>query len=82
MTMNDEYLILGKRNCEIQIMDFTTGDILKTTQELVGETVRSAAFVCEQWILPFHLPLTSPQVMMNHPDGYGACIVWKYVCGY
>jgi hypothetical protein len=41
MTMNDEYLILGKKDCHIQIVDFTTGETLKFTQELAGETVRA-----------------------------------------
>ncbi|KAF9967357.1 hypothetical protein BGZ65_000043, partial [Modicella reniformis] len=38
MTMNDEYLILGRRDCRIDIMNFTNGDILKTTPPLAGET--------------------------------------------
>ncbi|KAK3825872.1 MAG: hypothetical protein J3Q66DRAFT_110736 [Benniella sp.] len=40
MTMNDEYLILGKKDCHIQIVDFTTGETLKFTQELAGETLQ------------------------------------------
>lgn len=40
MTMNDEYLILGKKNCEIQIIDFTTGRTLKTTEALPEETLQ------------------------------------------
>ncbi|KAF9361831.1 hypothetical protein BGX26_011055 [Mortierella sp. AD094] len=39
MTMNDEYLILGTRSCRLQIVDFRTGQILKTSEPLPGETL-------------------------------------------
>ncbi|KAG0002640.1 hypothetical protein BGZ79_002577 [Entomortierella chlamydospora] len=39
MTMNDEYLILGTRNCRLQIVDFLTGQVLKTFEPLPGETL-------------------------------------------
>ncbi|KAF9914575.1 hypothetical protein BX616_008004 [Lobosporangium transversale] len=40
MTMNDEYLVLGNRFSEVQIVDFTTGHILKTIEPLAGETLQ------------------------------------------
>ncbi|KAI1321634.1 hypothetical protein EDD11_003114 [Mortierella claussenii] len=40
MTMNDEYLILGNRDCQIQIVDFMTGQVLKSTAPLAEETLQ------------------------------------------
>jgi hypothetical protein len=40
MTMNDEYLILGSKEGEIQVIDFMTGQIVASTASFPGETVR------------------------------------------
>ncbi|KAF9911249.1 hypothetical protein EC991_004473 [Linnemannia zychae] len=40
MTMNDEYLIMGMRDGDIQVVDFMTGDILASTPPLLGETLQ------------------------------------------
>ncbi|KAF9118598.1 hypothetical protein BGW39_001019 [Mortierella sp. 14UC] len=40
MTMNDEYLIMGMRDGDIQVIDFMTGDILASTPPLPGETLQ------------------------------------------
>ncbi|KAG0356930.1 hypothetical protein BGZ54_000555 [Gamsiella multidivaricata] len=38
MTMSDEYLVLGRRDCQIDIVDFHTGNVLRSTEPLAGET--------------------------------------------
>ncbi|KAG0322988.1 hypothetical protein BGZ99_002972 [Dissophora globulifera] len=40
MTMNDEYLVLGQRDCKIDIMDFTTGQKIKSSKPLPGEVLQ------------------------------------------
>ncbi|KAF9100476.1 hypothetical protein BGX27_000395, partial [Mortierella sp. AM989] len=39
MTMNDEYLVLGTKNCRIQIIDFLNGKILRSSEPLPDETL-------------------------------------------
>ncbi|KAG0250828.1 hypothetical protein BGZ95_007071 [Linnemannia exigua] len=40
MTMNDDYLILGMRDGDIQVIDFMTGEILASTPPLPGEVLQ------------------------------------------
>ncbi|KAK3843603.1 MAG: hypothetical protein J3R72DRAFT_440385 [Linnemannia gamsii] len=40
MTMNDDYLILGMRDGDIQVLDFLTGEILASTPPLPGEVLQ------------------------------------------
>ncbi|KAK3838582.1 MAG: WD40-repeat-containing domain protein [Linnemannia elongata] len=44
MTMNDEYLIMGSKSGEIQVIDFMTGQVVASTVSFPGETVRHFAF--------------------------------------
>lgn len=44
MTMNDEYLIMGSKDGEIQVIDFMTGQVVASTGSFPGETVRHFAF--------------------------------------
>ncbi|KAF9933967.1 hypothetical protein FBU30_003911 [Linnemannia zychae] len=37
MTMNDDYLIMGSKNGDIQVVDFMTGQVLASTPTLPGE---------------------------------------------
>ncbi|KAG9072483.1 hypothetical protein KI688_000254 [Linnemannia hyalina] len=40
MTMNDEYLIMGSKDGEIQVIDFMTGQIVASTGIFPGETLQ------------------------------------------
>lgn len=40
MTMNDDHLVLGGRDGRIQVVDFMTGTIVKTTTAFAEEIVR------------------------------------------
>ncbi|KAF8924475.1 hypothetical protein BGZ58_001741 [Dissophora ornata] len=40
MAMNDEYLIMGKRDCQIDLVDFITGQIIRSTRPLDEETLQ------------------------------------------
>jgi len=39
MTMDDNFLVFGERDCEIRIVDFTTGKLLRKASSLGNETV-------------------------------------------
>ncbi|OAQ31212.1 WD40 repeat-like protein [Linnemannia elongata AG-77] len=40
MTMNDEYLIMGSKGGEIQVIDFMTGQVVASTASFPGETLQ------------------------------------------